>query len=40
MHKDMKDKGFEILAFPCNQFGSQEPHDAKWIPDFVKDYDV
>jgi glutathione peroxidase len=20
-----KDKGFEILAFPCNDFGSQEP---------------
>lgn len=20
-----KDKGFEILAFPCNQFGNQEP---------------
>lgn len=22
MHKDLKDKGLEILAFPCNQFGS------------------
>ena len=20
-----KRKGFEVLAFPCNQFGSQEP---------------
>ena len=40
MHKDYKDKGFEILAYPCNQFGSQEPHDAEWIIDFVKKYDV
>ena len=40
MHKDYKDKGFEILAYPCNQFGSQEPHPAEWIIDFVKKYDV
>jgi len=40
IHKDYKDKGLEILAFPCNQFGSQEPHDAEWIQDFVKKYDV
>ena len=26
MHRDYRDnKNFEILAFPCNQFGSQEP---------------
>ena len=40
IHKDYKDKGLEILAFPCNQFGSQEPHNAEWILDFVKKYDV
>ena len=40
MHKDYKDKGFEILAYPCNQFGSQEPHDADWIINFVKKFDV
>lgn len=40
MHKDYKEKGFEILAYPCNQFGSQEPHPAEWIIDFVKKYDV
>lgn len=40
MHKEYKDKGFEILAFPCNQFGSQEPSDAAWITDFVKKFDV
>lgn len=25
IYKEYKDKGFEILAFPCNQFGEQEP---------------
>ena len=25
MYADYKDRGFTILAFPCNQFGSQEP---------------
>nr|GMC80972.1 probable phospholipid hydroperoxide glutathione peroxidase [Ipomoea batatas] len=25
LYQKYKDKGFEILAFPCNQFGSQEP---------------
>lgn len=24
LYDDYKDKGFEVLAFPCNQFGSQE----------------
>ena len=40
IYEEYKDKGLEILAFPCNQFGSEEPHDAKWIADFVKKYDV
>eukprot|EP00253_Pinus_taeda_P001765 PITA_01765 len=26
-----KDQGFEILAFPCNQFGGQEPGDNEQI---------
>lgn len=25
LYAKFKDKGLEILAFPCNQFGSQEP---------------
>nr|AGT80153.1 glutathione peroxidase [Ipomoea trifida]GLL48528.1 glutathione peroxidase [Ipomoea trifida] len=25
IYQSYKDKGLEILAFPCNQFGSQEP---------------
>jgi glutathione peroxidase len=27
-------RGFSVLAFPCNQFGEQEPGDAKEIQDF------
>jgi glutathione peroxidase len=29
-----KDKGFEILAFPCNQFGGQEPGTNEEIKQF------
>lgn len=29
-----KEKGFEVLAFPCNQFGHQEPGDNKEITEF------
>lgn len=29
-----KDKNFEILAFPCNQFGNQEPGDNDEIKSF------
>ena len=25
LYRDYKDRGFEVLAFPCNQFGAQEP---------------
>ena len=25
--------GFEVLAFPCNQFGGQEPGDARALQD-------
>ena len=31
-----KDQGFEVIAFPCNQFGSQEPGDADQIEEFCK----
>ena len=30
------DQGFEVLAFPCNQFGKQEPGDADEIEQFCK----
>lgn len=29
-------RGFEILAFPCNQFGAQEPGDAAEIAQFCE----
>uniref|UniRef100_A0A8C9W2H0 Glutathione peroxidase n=1 Tax=Scleropages formosus TaxID=113540 RepID=A0A8C9W2H0_SCLFO len=25
LHEELKDNGFTILGFPCNQFGKQEP---------------
>ncbi len=35
------DKGFVILGFPCNQFGSQEPGSAAEIASFCEaNYDV
>ena len=32
-----KDKGLEILAFPCNQFGSQQPGSNDQIKTFCED---
>lgn len=29
-----KDQGFEVIAFPCNQFGAQEPGNAEEIASF------
>lgn len=29
-----KDQGFEVLAFPCNQFGGQEPGEKSEIKEF------
>ncbi len=41
LHKDLSGKGFRVLGFPCNQFGSQEPGDAEEIASFCKlTYDV
>lgn len=34
IYKELKDRGFEILAFPCNQFGSQEPGSEEEIASF------
>ena len=30
------ERGFEVLAFPCNQFGQQEPGSAEEIDSFCK----
>lgn len=31
-----QDEGFEVLGFPCNQFGAQEPGNADEIQEFCK----
>ena len=41
LYRDYHDQGLEILAFPCNQFGKQEPGDAAEIANFCTlNYDV
>lgn len=41
LYRKYRDRGFEILAFPCNQFGSQEPGNAEEIASFCTlNYDV
>jgi len=41
LYRECKDKGFTVLAFPCNQFGAQEPGNAEEIASFCSlTYDV
>lgn len=41
MYRKHKDEGFEVLGFPCDQFGHQEPGDADEIRNFCSTtYDV
>jgi len=41
LHRDYGERGFEVLGFPCNQFGGQEPGDAAEIANFCSlTYDV
>jgi len=41
LHRRFADRGFAVLAFPCNQFGAQEPGDAAEIATFCRTaYDV
>jgi glutathione peroxidase len=41
MHDKYKDKGLCVVAFPCNQFGAQEPGTAEEIREFCStNYDV
>src|SRR4029450_373540 len=41
LHRDFAARGFTVLGFPCNQFGGQEPGDAKQIAEFCETkYDV
>jgi glutathione peroxidase len=34
IYREYKDQGFEILAFPCNDFGGQEPGTNEEIAEF------
>ncbi len=36
LFEQYKDRGFEVLGFPCNQFGAQEPGNADEIAEFCK----
>ena len=41
LHRDLSPRGFAVLGFPCNQFGQQEPGNAKEIAAFcASNYDV
>jgi len=41
LHRKYKDKGFSVLGFPCNDFGSQEPGTTDEIKEFCSSkYDV
>jgi glutathione peroxidase len=41
LYDDLKDSGaFEILAFPCNQFGAQEPDSCSEIKRFAQEKGV
>ncbi len=41
LHRQYAARGFEVLGFPCNQFGAQEPGNAEEIATFCSlTYDV
>jgi glutathione peroxidase len=36
LQNELSPRGFSVLGFPCNQFGHQEPGDAKQIERFCQ----
>merc|ERR1719264_23032 len=40
LYSEFKNRGLEVLAFPCNQFGSQESKPNDVIKEFAKGYGV
>lgn len=36
LYDDLKDQGFSVVGFPCNQFGGQEPGTPEEIVDFCE----
>lgn len=37
LYQEFKSRGFTVLAFPCNQFGKQEPGTNAEIKEFSRD---
>ena len=38
LHQTLAPRGFAVLGFPCNQFGGQEPGDARQIEQFCSSH--
>ena len=36
LYRELKENGFVVLGFPCNQFGQQEPGDSREIVEFCE----
>ena len=36
IYQKYRDQGFEVIGFPCNQFGNQEPGSNEEIQEFCK----
>ena len=36
LYEEFHERGFEVLGFPCNQFGAQEPGDSENIAQFCE----
>lgn len=36
LHKKYKDQGLQVIAFPCNQFGNQDPGSNEEIQEFCQ----
>ncbi|MFJ4289262.1 glutathione peroxidase [Cupriavidus sp. NPDC089707] len=36
LYEEYRERGLEVLGFPCNQFGKQEPGDAQQIGQFCE----
>lgn len=36
LYQEFKDQGLQVLGFPCNQFGEQEPGDNQIIGEFCQ----
>lgn len=36
LQRELKDRNFTVIGFPCNQFGSQEPGTEQQIVDFCQ----